>query len=274
MSLSKDAIQHIEAQALVASGKILEIPGASVAVVPESAVLQSLELFQAARNRFRGKMTTTALRDFAEYVNRHHSAEAGPACFVDQDEMSAMVIFNLGSVEKAGHGDDVAALNLKPTAAFASLRAVIGRAMSQQQLAEWLEDWAPHIQALAGEQQLPIAAAITGIRKMTIKAVSQRDSTVGDLSAARSAMDEIEARSQETLPTAFQFTVVPYEGLQPALIPLRLSVITSGDAPVLKLRWVGEEAQREGFATEFKGVLASSISSNVPVTIGAFSVGK
>lgn len=274
MSLSKDAIQHIEAQALAASGKILEVSGATIAVVAESTALKNLEPFQVARNRFRGTMRTTALRDYVEYVNRHCVAETGPACFVDQDEMSAVVLFNLGTTQQAGHGDDAAELNLKPTAAFASLRGMVGRSLTQQQLAEWLEDWAPHIQAHAGDEMLPIASAITGIRKMTIKAVSQRDSTVGDLSGSRSSMDEIEARSQETLPTAFHFTVVPYEGLQPALIPLRLSVITGGDTPVLKLRWVAEEAQREAFAAEFKGVLASAISDSVPVTIGAFAVGK
>src|SRR5690606_7586883 len=159
----------------------------AVAVVPESPALKSLEPFQVARNRRRGTMRTTALRDFIEYVNRHSAAETGPACFVDQDEMSALVLFNLGTTKQAGHGDDAAELNLKPTAAFASLRGMVGRSLTQQQLAEWLEDWAPHIQAHAGDEMLPIAAAITGIRKMTIKAVSQRDSTVGDLSASRSS---------------------------------------------------------------------------------------
>src|SRR5690606_13338377 len=144
-------------------------------------------------------------------------------------------------------GDDTATLTLKPTAAYTALLAAVGQRLDQQQLAEFLEDWAPNLTACAGDEKLNTAQAITGIRKMTIKATSQRDSTVGDLNHARSAMDEIEARSQETLPTRFEFTTVPFEGLQPATITLRLSVITGSDAPVLKLRWVAEEAQREEF---------------------------
>lgn len=272
MSLSKEAIQHIEAQAIAASGKTVPGTHTPVAVVPASVNLESLEPYQAHRSRFRGRLNTTALHDFVEYVNRHCSLATGPACFVDQESMAATVIFNLGTVDQAGHGDDLAVLTLKPTAAYAAVRAVLGRSMSQQQLAEWLEDWAPNIQALAGDDPIHIATAITGIRKMSIKSSSELKSTVGDLSASRSSMDEIEARSQEILPTAFSFTVVPFEGLGVATILLRLSVITNGESLALKLRWVGEEAQLESFAKEFKEVLASKISEGVPVTIGTFAV--
>ena len=109
---------------------------------------------------------------------------------------------------------------------------------------------------------------------MTIKATSQRDSSVGDFSASRSSMDDIEAKSQETLPTAFLFQVVPFEGLGTSTINLRLSVITGEDKPVLKLRWVGEEAQREEFAIEFKQVLEHEVGGFVPLTIGTFTLGN
>lgn len=273
MSLSKEAIQHIEAQALAAAGKAIRVQGTELALLPDSVSIHSLEQYQPHRNRFRGTLRTSAIPDFVEYVNRHCREATGPACFVNQDEMSAQVIFNLGSIEQAGHGDDTAQLTLKPTAAYASLCAVLGRGMTQQTLAEWLEDWAPHIAAFAHDDPMTIAAAINGVRKMTIKQVSERNSTVGDLSASRSAMDEIEARSQEILPTAFAFSVAPYEGLQVAQIRLRLAVIVSGESMVLKLRWVGEEAQREAFAAEFKQVLAGQLKT-VPVTIGSFIVAR
>ncbi|WP_312146273.1 DUF2303 family protein, partial [Stutzerimonas kunmingensis] len=64
------------------------------------------------------------------------------------------------------------------------------------------------------------------------------------------------------------------EGLDVADIKLRLSVITGRDEPLLKLRWVGEEAQREAFAQEFKDVLEQEVGGLVPLTIGTFSVGK
>lgn len=54
------------------------------------------------------------------------------------------------------------------------------------------------------------------------------------------------------------------------VITLRLSVITSGSKPVLKLRWVGEEVQREYIAQEFKAVLQRNIGDAAVLSLGAF----
>jgi uncharacterized protein YfdQ (DUF2303 family) len=83
-------------------------------------------------------------------------------------------------------------------------------------------------------------------------------------------MDEIEARSLETMPTTFIFTTRPYEPLEAACITLRVSVLTGRDEPQLKLRWVGEDAQREAFADEFKRVLEAAVGGLVPLTIGTY----
>lgn len=272
MSLTKDALQHIQDLALAASAKPVSVDGADVVALPESVQLANLERFKLGRDRFRGTLNTNSLADFIQYVRDEHSDAARG--FVDQDKMNATVIFNLGSPANPGHGDDVASLTLKPTAAYSAVLAIVGRKLSQQELAEWIEDWAPHIQAFAGEEQLPIAQAINGIRKMTLKATSQRDSAVGDFSASRSAMDEIEAKSQDVLASTLRFTTVPFEGLQSATLPLRLSVLTGSDTPVLKLRWVGEETQREEFAREFKDILVKEVGEHVPLTLGTFNLGK
>ena len=83
-------------------------------------------------------------------------------------------------------------------------------------------------------------------------------------------MDQIEATSKETLPAALVFSVVPYEGLSVRNITLRVSVITSGAQPMLKLRWVGEEVQREEIAQEFKAVLQEKIGTSAALSLGAF----
>lgn len=278
MPLSKEAIQHIESQAVIAAAKPISIEGGTtVSVLPEGIRLQSMETFQPLRDRFRGAMVTHSLQDFAKYVEGHetaHDEAVEQRGFIDQDAMRATIIFNLGAPGAAGHGDDTATLTLKPTAAYAALQAIVGKTLEQQPLAEWLEDWLPNLEAKAGEADLSMLQAINAVRRMTIKATSQRDSNVGDFSSSRSAMDEIEARSQDTLPSAFVFTTVPFEGLQPANITLRLSVITGRDEPMLKLRWVGEEAQREEFAREFKAVLEQQVGGFVPLTIGTFALGK
>ncbi|WP_137822150.1 DUF2303 family protein [Pseudomonas sp. D(2018)] len=273
--LQKDTLQLILANALAAAGQQITIAdGATLAVLPEAVKLNNLEPFQPGRNRFRGALTTHSITDFTKYVSAHTTETQRPAGFVDQDQMSAAIIFNLGNDKVPGHGDDSATLTLKQTAAYAGLLAILGRGLSQQALAEWLEDWMPHLVASAGDDSIGMPAAINAVRRMSIKASSQRDSVVGDFAASRSAMDEIEARSLDTLPTTFVFTTAPFDGLSAASITLRLSVITGRDEPLLKLRWVGEEAQREEFAKEFKDVLEQQVGGLVPLTIGTFNLGK
>jgi uncharacterized protein YfdQ (DUF2303 family) len=257
------ALETLNAQAVAAANVRIEHGGSTLAVTPASCTLTNLEPYQLSRDRFRGNLNTHSLKAFAAYVERHIGGEddKGASGFVDQDAMRATVIFNLGTPDDAGHGDDRATLTLKPTAAYKALAEVVGRSLSQQQLAEFLEDWAPHI------------TAINVVRRMQIKATSELNSEVGDMSNRRSAMEEIEARSLETLPTTFVFSTKPYDPLSVADITLRLSVITGDKAPVLKLRWVGQEAQQEAFAEEFQQVLEGEIGGLLPLTIGTYQQG-
>lgn len=146
--LNKETLQHIEAQALAAAAKPISIDGGSnVVLLPDSVSLHSLEKFQPMRDRFRGSLKTQSLRDFSKYVERHNISDLSAFAqgFIDQDAMSATVVFNLGDADEAGHGDDRATLTLKPSAAYTAVQAIAGKSLGQQALAEWLEDWAPHI---------------------------------------------------------------------------------------------------------------------------------
>ncbi|CAM4006364.1 DUF2303 family protein [Ectopseudomonas alcaliphila] len=270
------ALDTLNAQAVAAAQVSIQTSGNQLAVLPANCTTLNLEQFQSHRDRFRGSLHTHALKAFSAYVERHIGGEedTGAAGFVDQDAMSATVIFNLGTPDDAGHGDDRATLTLKPTAAYKALNEVVGRSLSQQQLAEFLEDWAPHLVASAGDQKLGTPSAINAIRRMSIKAIAEVNTEVGDLNNRRSAMEEIEAKSLETLPTAFVFSAKPYDPLSVADITLRLSVITGDKSPVLKLRWVGQEAQQEAFAEEFQQVLDGEIGGLLPLTIGTYSQGK
>ena len=268
MSLTKDAIQLITDTALEATGKKLETLVPTV-VLPESAKVIDLERFQAGRSRFRGTYSTHSLADFGAYVVER--AAPGARGFINQDEMSCGLLFNLGTAAVPGHADDRAILRLKATAGYTAAQAIGGRGISQKDLSDWIEDWHQYLTPVdeAGNP-IPVAKAIAAVRTITIKASSESETTVGETSASRSAMDQIEARSKETLPVSLQFRTVPFEGLTEQLITLRLSVITSGSQPVLKLRWVGEEVQREDIAQEFKSVLQDKIGDAAALSLGAF----
>lgn len=268
MSLTKDAIQLITDTALEATGKKLETHVPTV-VLPDSAKVVDLEKYQAGRSRFRGTYATHSLADFSVYVLER--AVTGARGFINQDEMSCTLLFNLGTAETPGHADDRAVLRLKPTAGYTAAQSIGGRGISQKDLSDWIEDWHQYLTPVdeAGNS-IPVAKAIAAVRTITIKASSESETKVGDTGGSRSAMDQIEALSKETLPVSLQFRTVPFEGLTEQQITLRLSVITSGAVPVLKLRWVGEEVQREDIAQEFKAVLQRNIGEAAVLSLGAF----
>ncbi|MCX4067260.1 DUF2303 family protein [Pseudomonas sp. S1Bt30] len=268
MSLTKDAIQLITDTALEANGKKLETLVPTV-VLPESSKVIDLERFQGGRSRFRGTYTTHSLEDFSAYVVERTAL--GARGFIDQDEMSCVLLFNLGTAEVPGHADDRAVLKLKPTAGYTAAQQIGGRGISQKDLSDWIEDWHQYLTPVDEVgAAIPVAKAIAAVRTITIKASSESETTVGETSASRSAMDQIEARSKETLPVSLQFRTVPFEGLTEQQIILRLSVITSGSQPVLKLRWIGEEVQREDIAQEFKTVLQKHIGVSARLALGSF----
>lgn len=268
MSLTKEAIQLITDTALEATGKPLPTAIPTV-VLPETARVVDLEKYQAGRARFRGTFSTHSLADFGVYV----AGRAIPSAkgFIDQDEMTCVLLFNLGDDANPGHADDRALLRLKPSAGYKAAQAIGGRTLPQKDLSDWIEDWHQYLTPVDAEgHPITVAKAIAAVRTITVKASSESETTVGETSASRSAMDQIEARSKETLPTALLFNVVPFEGLTEQQINLRLSVITSGAQPVLKLRWLGEDVQREDIAQEFKTVLQDQIGANASLALGAF----
>lgn len=268
MSLSKEAIELIQENAVAAAGIQLPALG-QVAVLPQNFNVVDLERYQACRNRFRGTYATHSLADYSTYIVER----AAPAArgFIDQDNMSCIVLFNIGTAEEPGHADDRAVLRLKASAAFAAVQAVCGQSLVQKAMSDWIEDWNQHLSATdENGQTMTISKAIAAVRTITVKASSESDHAVGETRASRSTMDQIEASSKETLPAWLDFKVIPFEGLGEQVIRLRVSVITGGSQPVLKLRWIGEEAQREAIAQEFKEVLEAKVGSSAKLALGTF----
>ncbi|WP_160286516.1 DUF2303 family protein [Pseudomonas knackmussii] len=269
----KEALQLILSNAIAAAATRVTGSAGAMAVVPEGFKLHSLEKLEAHRNRFRGALSTSSLADFVTYVKER--ADELTHGFVDKDSMSCRVIFNLGNADLAGHADDFATLALQPTAAYAALQRLAGQRLSQKDLAEWMEDWRDFLQAITPtDEVLPLVQAIAAVRNITIKASSERTTVEGNLNASRSAMDQVEAASQDTLPGSLIFSCPPFDGLPVRNFVLRLAVITTEAKPVIKLRWVGEEQVREEIAQEFKELLAAEIADSTSLTIGTFKVGE
>lgn len=269
MSITKEALQHIGD--LATAAQQLPPTACPVVALPSDLNIKSLEPFLTGRCRFRGKLHTTSIRDFADYSIAVDGKSA--AGFVDQEKMACTIFYNLGTTTEAGHADHTATLQLKPTALYTAVQKIAGQGLSQKQLAEWLEDWRDSLN-ITDENGDPMTAALAcaAVRDIKMKATSERQHTEGDFSASRSAMDAIEAAAKDRTPTEITVHVTPYEGLPSVEITLRLSIIT-GEQPLLKPRWVREEKQREEIAQSFKTVLQQEVGGAATLTIGTFNPG-
>ncbi|QAU22857.1 DUF2303 family protein [Dyella sp. M7H15-1] len=259
-------IQLIQ-QTAVDAARANRLAGEDRAVIlPQGCEVKSLEHLMVGRSRYRGKLVTSTLADFVSYVKAHAPADA----FVDIDHMAATAFFNLGTSDMSGHGDYTATLKLPPTAAFSALNRIDGQKLTQKDLAEWLEDWHEFLTAEYAEGDATLARAITAVRKVTVKSITENSTTVTNVSSARSTMEEIEAKSDNGLPAGFNFVCEPYLGLTPRTFRLVFSVITKDDKPVFAMRWQQREATIEKIAKEFKSVLAEQLGDAAVLTIGTF----
>ncbi|MCO4182605.1 MULTISPECIES: YfdQ family protein [Proteus] len=241
-------------------------------VLPNDFKVSSLENLQEGRFRFRGEMKTTSISDFVKYSIKN-AIEEGVSCFIDADEMSAKTIFNIGTIGEPGHADNTAVIKLKQTAPFAELLKIDGVKHRQKELAEWLEDWRDYLMAFdADGNVLDIKQAISAVRRITIESTRSAEHEDADFSAKRSVLENVEARSKDVMPTAFQFTCTPYDELKERSIKLRYSVLTGGDIPVLVLRIVQLENLEEQIAQEFRNLLCDEFDeSEIETFIGKFS---
>lgn len=268
MSLTKEALQLISDLTLAGAAKQLNTNTPAV-LMPDSSTVIDLERFQTGRSRFRGTFSTHSLADFSTYVVGRVVPDARG--FIDQDAMCCTVLFNLGTPAEPGHADDRAILALKATAVYKEVQDVKGSALTQKALSDWIEGWSQHLGAVdENGVEMSLAKAIAAVRTITVKASSESAHTVAETRASQSTFDAIEASSKETLPAWLLVSLHPFEGLGGHEIKLRVSVITSGSAPVLKLRWVGEEAQKEAIAREFKEYLEQNVQASAKLALGSF----
>lgn len=201
-----------------------------VAALPDDTRVLELEKFRPLRSRFRGDFLTRRIDDFVSYTVG--KADSGAECFVWPDDMTAKAVLNLGDLNEPGHADNTATIKLKTTAAFDAIKSMDGKTRTQQQLAEWLEDWRDNIQGLTSDEQRltparPLPPSAASPSRRTAPATTE-----GQLSSTRSAMEQVEASSNsEPLPSFILFSCEPYTGLAERTFILRLSLRFDEEKP-------------------------------------------
>lgn len=246
-------------------------PGTDVPtmLVPNGYSLESLEAFQDFPSRFRGTYSTSSIEDYAAYVN----GEADARVFVDTDDMDAEAFFDLGQAVAPGHGEHRALLKLQRTAPYTACLDAHDRAFGQKELAHWIEDWHAHItgESTSGKELTPKQLA-TMVRRIEVKASSERTHEEGDWNTQSSGLDALDARTGEDTPAFIRFACLPYEGLRLRTFDLRVSILTEeGKPPRLKLRITGLEGIQEEIAKEFKAVLGDHLGDHATLLLGNFT---
>lgn len=270
---NKEAIQQLqEGMSMIAAITAIESSAKSnnVVALPKDYELRDLEKFLPNRRRARGTMGTTMLASFADYSKAH--AEPGASVFIDISTFTATTVLNLGTPTEPGHADNRAKLTLDRTAAFSALmNHANGIGITQQQVAEFLEDWPDLIKCFNDAGPIAPPKAIAAIRKLTIESMRKLESSEQQLAASKSTFESIQATSADPIPTTIYFKCQPYADLQEREFVLRLGIQTGGDKPKIMLRIVKIELHREEMATELKGLIDVKFAgAGIPVLLGSY----
>jgi uncharacterized protein YfdQ (DUF2303 family) len=237
--------------------------------VPKDHDLINLEQYEQNRSRFRGIFKTPSLAAFVGYCKIRKQGDV----FIDREYMKAEAIFNRGDENDPGHCDDKATLQLKKTPAFIALLELAENGMvSQRYFAEWLEDFANHIEPISADgETYSIKEAINAVRNVTVEKAQAVKSVENNLSQKMSAMEEIEAKSEDfQLPAEFNFTCEPWTELQPRTFRARISVLTEGKIH-FKVRLADISQDQEDMALELQSKIEQDTGDAATTYIGTFA---
>lgn len=267
-----EAITDLSAEAAKATQEQIPSSITHLVAVPNGVSLANVEANLAGRTRFRGKLVTSSIPDFVTYVKDRPGGHG----FIDTDTLGATVFFNLGDAENPGHADHTGRLNLQATPAFLAMKATGGTVYSQRDALDFIEDWQHVIGAhRQGDDDLfhaiPLARAISAIRKVKIEEKSTTEQNEGNFQQQKSVLESVTASSDEGLPDVISFKTVPYLGLNERTFFLRVSVASGPRGPVLRFRVIGLEQHEEEIAQEFKALLLGEVGDAASMTIGNFT---
>lgn len=243
--------------------------------LPSDFKQHDVEAFMPERIRARGTMQTPFVRDFASYTIEHGAQDT--CVFVDAQEMAATAVLNLGTPDAPGHADNKAKLTPIKTAAYKALLGITGRPITQQDAAEFFEDWAGDLMYFGGSEgraTITPKQAVAAVRRITIEQLARVESEEQALSANRSAFESVSATSKEPIPTTVYFECRPYADLQQRTFVMRLGILTGEKAPRLVLRVQKAEEHTEEMANELAGLIREAFTgAQVPVLLGSYSKG-
>lgn len=254
MTIEKSAIQHLQK-----SANMLELEErlqskdtkSTLMLVPEGFKIHDLEDNMELRDFYRFAFSTKSIEDFVEYSKEFD--KEGAKCFVNSDDMTAKVIFDIGTEDKPEHQRNKAELSLDKTSAYKKILSIHGEKMYQRDASDFIEDFGDFMRiATSDGEAMTTAQAANAINKITIEAARSMTSEIGDMNNSMSSMESEEVKGASKFPSQISFICEPYLGLDKREFNIKISVLTGHDRPVLSFRILQLEPQKESIAKEFK----------------------
>lgn len=273
------AIDKIGALTETIALAITNATGDAALYLPPGASLQRAEQFAGSPRFHRHHYATERLADFVAYAKAAAIPMSSdhPTAYVRPDGSGALAVFDHGDSDEPQWGHHTATLKLKPTPAWQAALMTASTTRTQQQVIDWLDDWATHITAHAQDgADIDNRRAIAALRRVKIEARGTVVNVEGDMSRQRSAMESIEASGDtDTLPTYFVLHSPLFVGTNPLEIVIRLGVRDADGKPVLALRIVGAERLAEETSAWVEQHLQTELGEHMAgVYVGTLEIGK
>lgn len=260
--MDKSGIEAIAGLA-VAKESASSLDGA--VLVPSSYKIEPTEFLEPVPNFFRGLFTTAFLSEFCNYINENGHSNTG--LFVDPANMVTQAIIDMGDHLNPQWGKHRVKIKLEEKTAYRQLILKDGKALSQQDLIDFIEDWRAEI-TFHDEAALAFdfSKALQSIRALKIESINASDHHIGNLSTSHSALESIEIKSAgQKLPFGFVFKTSPYEQFEEQSFFCQLRALNHDKTVQLKFRIMELEKIKEAMANDFKkkiidGITAEGIS--------------
>lgn len=276
MTMNRDALMALQAMLNLESSTAVDLSGVMdgatpYAVLPDNMNLESLEKFLPAPVRFREKYSTSHLEAFCAYVIEMVDDQCNYNCFVNPEQMNAVIAFDAGTPMAPGFGEHRAKLALRATPQFSALREACDRPMRQEDFAQWLEDWRDCITALDNDENvLDFRQVVQAVRKFTVNATGNLSHETEHMRSSKSALSRVEVENREKLPVYLNYVCAPYDGLSLTHIPVRMRVSNLDDEPKFMINMVSRSKLEFEIGSDFSQILESDLDAkNIDVLIGS-----
>lgn len=282
---TKEALQHLQLSEAIKEATEATIGSMQrsdgIVALPENFKVADLEKYMPHRRQMRMNVTTVSLESFLNYVKSAGVPGVptdGAAVFVAAKSMEALAIMDLGSGDQPGHCLHKVRFVAQKSDLYAEILEItansLNKPISQSELAEFLEDFAPSVASMTGSsgEDISTKSAIFAIRNLTIDKAAKELSVEDKLSASRSSFESVTASGSpgSILPCIIHFNDQAYEGLDLVTISLRVSVVLrDGQKPAFKLSIIRHQAMLNDVAEGLHNTISNELDgTGIRVFVG------